>query len=169
MNHIPVSGYEVPERYQKDMLEVLAQNAHTIYAYWEISDRKRWLVSQHFRCDWGYMPKILRVYDVTSMYFNGSNANSFFDIQTTPEATSWYIHNLLSNATYMLDFGTYTLEGQFVPLLRSSAVATPRNYAAAWGEPLKAVVQEAADGKNAGQRIMPHFHENFRIYEEFAK
>lgn len=169
MNRIPVSGYELPDRYQKDILEALVRDAHSIYVYWEVSDRKRWLVSQHFRCEWGVMPKILRVYDVTCVFFNGSNANSFVDIRTTPEATNWYIHHLNANATYLIDFGTYTIEGQFVPLMRSRAIVTPRNYPAVMGEPLVSVVPEVYDGKNVRQRIMPRFHENFRIYEEFAK
>lgn len=169
MNRIPVGGYEVPDRYHKDMLEAMVRDAHSLYVYWEVGDRKRWLVSQHFRCDWGDMPKILRVYDVTCVFFNGSNANSFFDIRTTPEATNWYIHNLHSNATYLIDFGTYTWEGQFIPLLRSRAIVTPRDYPASWGEPLAAVVPEVNDGENSRQRIMPRFHENFRIYEDFAK
>ncbi|WP_248929963.1 DUF4912 domain-containing protein [Paenibacillus hamazuiensis] len=163
MNTIPTAGYEVPDRYNRDLLHLMVRDAHTLYAYWEVSDRKRWLCSQHFECDWHVLPKILRVYDVTCIYFNGHNANSSFDIRTTPEANNWYIPNVHANATYMADLGTYTIHGQFVPLMRSNAAATPRDAKAAWGEPVVGAVEEVLEGKANG-RIEPHFFENFNAY-----
>jgi len=169
MNRIPTSGYELPDLYQRDLLELMVQGPHTLYLYWEITNRKRWLVSQHFGCDWGFMPKVLRIYDVTCVHFHGSNANCHFDIETTPEARSWYIHNVSSNTSYMADLGVYTLEKQFVPLLRSKTVITPRDFPAGYGEPILSTVPEARNGVNRNWRIMPRFHENFHIYEEYAK
>jgi hypothetical protein len=163
-----VSGYEVPDRYQKDLLHVMVRDAHTLYVYWEVSNRKRWLVAQHFECDWGLMPKVLRVYDVTSIYFNGNNANSYYDIQVTPEADNWYIHQVHANATYIVDFGTYTIHRQFIPLLRSNAAATPRDSEAPWGEPIVSAVPEVMKGR-VSHRIQPHFFENFNAYVNAAK
>lgn len=169
MSSNPTVGQELPDRYQKDLLELMVVNPHTLYIYWEISNRKRWLVSQHFECDWGAMPKVIRVYDVTCVFFNGNNANYSFDIQTSPEANNWYIQQVKAGASYMVDLGTYSYEGQFIPLLRSKTVVTPRDYSAAPGEPIIGTVPEVANGANKNQRIMPHFHENFNIYAEYAK
>ncbi|MDF2959900.1 MAG: hypothetical protein K0S39_1635 [Paenibacillus sp.] len=169
MNALPTTGYELPDRYEKDMLQLLVRDAHTLYVYWEISNRKRWLCSQHFECDFGLLPKILRIYDVTAIYFNGSNANRYSDIQTTPEATNWYIHQAAANTTYMIDLGTYTIDGQFVPMLRSNAAATPRDQAAPWGEPIQPVVPEVHHGNPVHQRIQPHFFENFNAYSNCMK
>jgi len=100
-------------------------DAHTLYVYWEISDRRRWLVAQHFQCDYGDMPKVLRVYDVTCMFFDGSNAHTCWDIMPGAEASDWYIRDLGADRTYIADIGTYTWDHEFIPLLRSNCAATP--------------------------------------------
>lgn len=168
MKSLPAAGYEVPDRYEKDHLHLMVKDAHSLYVYWEVSNRRRWLVSQHFECDYGVMPKVLRIYDVTGTYFNGSNAHSWWDIATTPEAGNWYIHGLSADRTYVADLGTYTLEQEFIPLLRSNCAATPKDTEAAWGEPLLGVVPEVADGRVHG-RIAPHFFENFQAYSPCAR
>ncbi|MBP1993574.1 DUF4912 domain-containing protein [Paenibacillus eucommiae] len=162
------TAFEAPARYHKDMLYMMVRDACMLYAYWELSDRKRWLLSRHFECDYSSMPKALRIYDVTCIYFNGSNANSYFDIPTTPEADNWYIHHLQPGRTYLADWGTYTIEGEFLPLLRSNAVITPRQTVAPWGAPLVEVVSEVKNGKADG-RIEPHFFENVQPYSPNAR
>jgi hypothetical protein len=154
----------VPDSYHKDMLHAMVRDANTLFVYWEISNRRKWLVSRHFRCDWSVMPKILRLYDTTELYFNGSNANDSIDIETTPEATNWYIHGVHGNATYIVDFGTRNINGQFIPLLRSNVVMTPRDQKAVFGEPIVAVEPEAR--VMPPQRISPQFLENFSAYSK---
>lgn len=166
---IPTEGYEVHDRLNKDLIGLMAVDAHTLFAYWEVSDRKRWMASQHFGCDWGALPKVIRVYDVTYVHFNGNNDNAHFDIETTPESGSWYIQSVNANSSYTVDYGVYTWEKQFIPFLRSQTVVTPRDYPAAYGEPILPVIEEATDGINRGRRLMPRFHENFAIYQEYAK
>jgi hypothetical protein len=163
MRENSVETYEVPVRYEQDLLHVLVRDANTIYVYWEIGNRRRWLASRHFQCDWGALPKVLRIYDTTGIYFNGYNAHGFRDITTKPEAQSWYIHGLNGNATYIVDIGSYNLGRQFIPLLRSNPVVTPRDLKAGSAEPIVGVVDSAA--RVARQRIEPHFPENFLVYQ----
>ncbi|MBB3108589.1 hypothetical protein FHS18_000617 [Paenibacillus phyllosphaerae] len=157
---------ELPERYEKDLLQLMARDAHTLYVYWEISNRRRWLAAQHFQTDWHNLPKVLRVYDVTNVYFNGNNANGYFDIETTPESCSWYINGAGAGATYMVDFGTYTWNRQFVPLVRSNFVALPRATAPAYGEP---VVAAWPTVHPYGQRVLPHLFENIQTLAQIKK
>ena len=149
---------EPPERYHVDTLHLMARDAGSLFVYWEISNRRRWLSAQHFECDWHVLPKVLRVYDTTDIYFNGQNANSVQDIETTPEASSWYIHHLKPGNTYTVDYGTYTIYRQYVPLLRSNAVRLPRHAAPGYGEPIVAVAEEAYE---SGRYIRPAHFENF--------
>ena len=128
MKALPTAGFEVPDRYNKDILHLMIVDAHSLYVYWEISDRRRWLVSQHFECDYASMPKVIRLYDVTSLYFNGSNAHGYWDVTTTSEANNWYLHHLGAGRSYLVDIGTYTWEREFIPLLRSNCVVTPKRY-----------------------------------------
>lgn len=143
-----------------DALRLMVRDAHSLFMYWEVSHRKRWLVSQHFQCDWDEMPKALRLYDVTCIEFHGSNANSQFDVRLTPEASSWYVEQLKPNTTYLADYGTYSLEQQFIPLLRSNPAHTPRDQKAIWGEPLASKLSETYMQEQ--QRISPHYFENFK-------
>lgn len=108
---------------------------NSLYAYWEISDRRRWLVSQHFECDFGAMPCVIRLYDVTHVLFNGHNAHTCWDTTVPPETTHAYLHQAGANRSYIVDVGTYTWEHEFIPLLRSNCVATPKDSEENWGEP----------------------------------
>jgi hypothetical protein len=157
---------ELPDRYEKDLLHLMVRDAHTLYVYWEISNRKRWLAAQHFGCDWHVLPKVLRVYDVTSVYFNGSNSNGYFDIETKPESNNWYIHGVKAGATYMVDFGTYSIHRQFIPLLRSNFMATPRDSAPNFGEPIVAAWPVS---HLYGERVQPHLFENFATLAQIRK
>ncbi|MBD0379870.1 DUF4912 domain-containing protein [Paenibacillus sedimenti] len=168
MKTLPNAGFELPDRYHKDLLHLMVVDAHTLYVYWEISDRRRWLVSQHFECDYGTMPKVLRVYDVTSTFFNGSNAHSYRDVTTSPEANNWYLHDLGADRTHVVDIGTYTWEHEFIPLLRSNCVTTPKDSEAIWGEPLQSVVPEA-QANHVCNRIRPHFFENIQVYSPYLR
>ncbi|MFD0697925.1 DUF4912 domain-containing protein [Paenibacillus sp. GCM10027628] len=168
MQILPLAGLELPDRYHKDLLHLMIVDAHTLYVYWEISNRRRWLVSQHFECDYGAMPKVLRVYDVTCLYFNGSNAHSYRDVTTTPEASNWFLRDLGADRTYVVDIGIYSWEREFIPLLRSNCAATPKSAEAIWGEPLRSVVPEALADPIAN-RIQPHFFENIQVYSPYMR
>ncbi|WP_274649378.1 DUF4912 domain-containing protein [Paenibacillus humicola] len=157
---------ELPDRYEKDLLQLLVRDPHTLFVYWEIGNRKRWLAAQHFGCDWHVLPKVLRIYDVTGVYFNGGNSNGYFDIETTPEANSWYILGVHAAATYTVDFGTYTWNRQFVPLLRSNFAATPRDTPPAFGEPVIAAWPASSP---YGERIAPHLFENISTLAQIRK
>ncbi|OPH48828.1 DUF4912 domain-containing protein [Paenibacillus ferrarius] len=168
MEAITTAEFEVPDRYHKDLLHLMAVSADSLYVYWEISDRRRWLLSQHFECDYGDMPKVIRLYDVTHMYFDGGNAHAYWDVVTTPEATNWYLHGLKANRTYLADMGTYTWEHEYIPLLRSNCIVTPRDSEAVWGEPLQTVVPEA-QAEQVSQRIRPSFFENIQTYTPYMR
>ncbi|MEW9699831.1 DUF4912 domain-containing protein [Paenibacillus sp. SI8] len=168
MRSMPMAQFEVRDRYHKDLLHLMGVDAHTLFVYWEISNRRRWLVSQHFECDYDVMPKVLRVYDVTCILFNGSNAHSYRDVITLPEADSWYVRQLQPDRTYLIDIGTYTWEQEFVPLFRSNCAATPRDTMAAWDDTLRHTVPEAASAP-ASHRIAPHFFEPIQAYSPFMR
>lgn len=153
-------SWETPRALRASTLRLMARDAHTLYAYWEITDRKKWLASQHFGCDWSELPKVLRLYDVTHKWFDGHNANEVREIVLTPEADNWYVPKLNANTVYMADYGVYTWERQFVPFLRSNAVRTARDCPAGWGEPIVCVVPEASN-PHPPAYIPPYSLENF--------
>lgn len=168
MKSLPIAGFEVPVRYHKDLLHLMVVDAYSLYVYWEISDRRRWLISQHFECDYGVMPMVIRLYDVTNIYFNGSNAHRIWDVTTLPDASCGYLQHLAAGRNYLADIGTYTWESEFIPLLRSNCIATPRDTEAAWDEPIQTVVPEGQTDR-VYHRISPYFFENIQSYSPYVR
>ncbi|WP_261807620.1 DUF4912 domain-containing protein [Paenibacillus sp. N3.4] len=165
---LPVAGFEVPDRYNKDLLHLMVLDAHSLYVYWEISNRRRWLLSQHFACDYGALPKVIRIYDVTDIYFNGSNAHGYWDVTTQQDAAQAFLYQLGADRNFLVDIGTYTAEHQFIPLLRSNSVATPKAGEAEWGEAIQSVITEAQT-ESVFNRIKPHYFENIQTYSPYAR
>ena len=64
---------------------------------------------------------ILRVYDMTHMDFNGSNANHTWDLDVGFSVKNWYIHVWQDNADYCAELGLVS-GGNFIPLMRSNIV-----------------------------------------------
>ena len=123
------------------------------------SNRKKWLSAQHFQLDWSVIPKMIRIYNTTDLFFDGTNANHFFDIPVG-ESLSWHVQHLNPDSTYVADFGTINIFGQFVPMIRSHAVKTPRNSIVGYGAPIVGTVSEVQKN-NSQERIRSAFFENF--------
>ena len=68
---------------------------------------------------------ILRVYDITLIDFNGSNANHTWDLDVGFSTKNWYIHVWQDNADYCAELGIRYGEDHFIPLMRSNIVRTP--------------------------------------------
>lgn len=106
-------------------LALLVQGPMSLHAYWEVDEQKKHLVQRHFQRDWANLPFYLRIYDVTDLYFDGTNANYTQEIRVRPEDDNWYISNVRPRRNYIADFGTTTLPGNFFSILRSNVVLTP--------------------------------------------
>ncbi|MCL6477108.1 MAG: DUF4912 domain-containing protein [Peptococcaceae bacterium] len=119
---------ELPRSYNVDRLVLLVRDPYWIYAYWEISAAKMEEIAAGYEpWVWGPSRPVLRVYDVTGVDFNGSNANSFFDCSLNELAENWYINVPRANRTYCADLGRLLPDGSFITILRSNPVTTPRD------------------------------------------
>ncbi|WP_018133137.1 DUF4912 domain-containing protein [Effusibacillus pohliae] len=110
--------------WQMNRLVALAKEPGTIFVYWEVTELRKQLISEHFQCDWLSLPFFLQVYDVTHIHFNGYNANSTRSIPVHPLSDNWYIRGVEPGRNYQVDFGTTTFAGQFFAILRSNVVET---------------------------------------------
>jgi hypothetical protein len=110
----------------ENRLVILAKEPRTIHAYWEVDSLHKRLICEHFNSDWANLPFFLQVYDVTDIYFNGQNAHEKRLVQVHPYADNWYVHGLLPNRNYVVDFGTTTLNRQFFAILRSNVTQMPK-------------------------------------------
>ncbi len=106
-------------------LVLLVKEPTTIFAYWEVDELHKRLISEHFTSDWIKLPHILRVHDVTDILFDGYNAHDSKWMQVDADCDRYYIQGVQAGRRYLVDFGTKTWHGEFFCILRSNVVETP--------------------------------------------
>lgn len=70
---------------------------------------------------------VVRVYDVTDVLFDGSNAHSFFDIEVADLAGNYYFGIPQRGRHYLAEIGLRLGEGRFYALARSQPVFFPQD------------------------------------------
>ncbi len=119
--------FRFPPGYGDNKIVILVRDPWWIFAYWEVRHDKEEDIARSIRSDGDDPVKsILRIYDVTSINFNGRNAHSYFDIDLKGLANNWYINVGSPDRSWLVDIGIVTKKGNFYCLARSNVVKTPR-------------------------------------------
>jgi hypothetical protein len=116
---------DLPYQYDLDRIILQVRDPWWCHAYWEIRtqtlDRLRNELAQEF-----YQAKrILRVYDVSHIIFDGNNAHRFFDIKLNESVNNWYIDTQGPGRSWCVDLGLLLSSGKFITMVRSNTVHTP--------------------------------------------
>ncbi len=111
----------LPSSYFKDKFFGLEVNPNWIYFYWDFSNKILETVKNHPNL-------VLRVYDVTYLEFNGTNAHRTFEMEIDKQMRKYYVFVPQSGADYIAEIG-YKENNRFLPLLRSNLVSTPSSSA----------------------------------------
>jgi len=122
---IPVE--DLPERYGDNFIVLLARDPWWLHSFWEVSPERLGEAAAHFGDRWEQTRSVLRIYDVTAVDFDGSNAHSYFDVELSGNATSWYLHVATPSKSWVVDIGRVSPENDFFALARSNVAATPRD------------------------------------------
>jgi hypothetical protein len=118
--------YHLPQRYNETVLTLMVRDPYWVYAYWSVSDFDRYRICRdHGQDAWDAGVKLLRVYDITDR--GADQSGNRIDIGIGDHATSWYINVPAANRVYCADIVIITPSGHEVTLVRSNAVATPRD------------------------------------------
>ena len=125
--HYNESEFNFPYGYGDNRIIIMVRDPWWIYSYWEITQDREDRVKNEIKKR-GLNPErsILRVYDVTDVDFNGSNAHSSFDINLEGLAMTWYINVGTPNRSWIVEIGILTSNDEFFVLARSNCVKTPR-------------------------------------------
>jgi len=121
----PVRSQELPAYYDQDKIILQVRDPRWLHAYWELREQTIQGLRNKLGDDFHRAKKVLRVYDVTNVMFNGSNANRFFDIQINDYANSWYVDTAGPGRAWCVDLGLMLADGRFITILRSNVVQTP--------------------------------------------
>jgi len=116
---------DLPGGYGEDKLVLQVRDPWWMYTYWEVTfdtwNRLRERLGDVFE----RAKKVLRVYDISQVDFNGRNAHRFFDLEVRPDANSWYIDSGSPGRSWCVDFGLKLPNGEFITIIRSNIAHTP--------------------------------------------
>ena len=116
---------ELPSGYGDTRIVIQVRDPYWLHAYWEVTHEKLHGVRQEIGGIVDSARRILRVYDVTNVVFNGSNANQFYDIDINDFANNWYLNVGGPGRSFCVDIGLLLSDGRFIVLARSNFVTTP--------------------------------------------
>jgi uncharacterized protein len=94
---------------------------HKLISNWEIATWQKKLSASYFD-QINQEIIILRLYDVTDIYFNGSNAHSSYEFRLKKDTTNWTIKGIKQGRSYLTEIGYKVNQNQYFPILRSNAV-----------------------------------------------
>jgi hypothetical protein len=115
------------DRYKDDRIVLMIRDPYWCFVYWDLSGDKEKKIGNEIQNSAGTCKLVLRIYDVTNIEFNGSNAHQHKDIEVSGMAGSWYVNVWTADRSYCVDIGLLYAGGNFVTLLRSNVVTTPRD------------------------------------------
>ena len=116
---------ELPNKYGQDNITLMVRDPFWLYAWWEVADTTIARFEAEFINDFWLAKKVLRIYDVTLINFNGANAHRYFDIDAGSFIGSWYIETGGPGRSWCVDIGLKFPSGKFITILRSNTVLTP--------------------------------------------
>jgi hypothetical protein len=118
---------EVPERYGESFIVLLPRDPWWLHSFWEVSPARLGEAADYFGDRWEQTRSVLRVYDVAALDLDKTDPHSWFDIELSGNASSWYIHVGNPNRTWVVDIGRVSPDNDFFVLARSNVAATPRD------------------------------------------
>jgi hypothetical protein len=128
----PVGGYEpstvppIPWSYGECKITALVRDPYWLFAYWEINAAKREEIARRYGDQaWDESWPVLRVYDVTNLYFFDSR--HYTEISSNDYASDWYIRTGQPNRAFCIELGRVRPDGSYIFLARSNFVSTPRD------------------------------------------
>lgn len=116
----------IPWGYGENRVTAMARDPDWLYAYWEITDsaiddaaKKLGRGGRNAWC-------CLRVYDTTGQVFDGTNANSYFDIAIERTSRDWFVHIGRPASACHVEVGLKSRDGSFRAIARSGRTEFPR-------------------------------------------
>lgn len=108
-------------------LNVLPRDPQTLYTYWEFvpgGGEPLAALTAHYGPN---MTPVLRLYQLNMPWFAAENVVRRDDQAIDLRSGNWYIHVPYPNTTYCVELGVLLPGGEFIGLLRSREVLTPRD------------------------------------------
>lgn len=122
-----VAEEELPASYGDNKIVLMVRDPHWAYVYWEINNNKIAEAKRKLQPIFDQSSLILRVYDVTNIEFDGTNATSWFDIDIPDVLGNWYVNLGSPNRSFCIDIGYRKPDRGIFTLSRSNRITSPRD------------------------------------------
>ncbi len=116
---------ELPDQYDQDKIVLQVRDLWWLHAYWEVKGSTIERLKNELTNEFYKARRVLRVYEVTNIIFNGQNAIRFFDIPVNDHTNNWYIDTGGPGKSWIVDLGLLLPDGRFITIIRSNTVHTP--------------------------------------------
>lgn len=113
---------ELPSKYQESRLALMVQNPSCIFAYWELSDTHLEDLHRQYGSEWVDGSERLKVFHITGKAFREISEH-----EPCPQTNNYYIQVPYPGQSYFVELGKLLSSGQYIVLLRSEIVTTPRS------------------------------------------
>jgi hypothetical protein len=117
--------HDLPYGYGIDRIVLQVRDPWWCHAYWEVRSDTMDRLRRELGDDFYKARRMLRVYDISHIIFDGSNAHRFFDIAIDEHANNWYIDTGGPGRSWCVDLGLLLPNGRFITIVRSNTVHTP--------------------------------------------
>ena len=115
---------QMPERYDRDFVGLMARDPYWLHAYWEVTPKSIEKLERKLGAAWKDHRAVLRVYSTAS---DAAKRDDSYDIEIPTGACNWYINAGRPDRTYQVAVGVLTRRGEFHTLAESNKVSTPRD------------------------------------------
>ena len=110
----------LPEGYADNRIRLLPRDPRWLYTYWDVTNEHKEQARRQggkFLC--------LRLYDVTGIAFDGTNARAMWEQEVHELARNWYLHVPAPGRHYCVEIGYRGAQADWLPLARSNVVMAP--------------------------------------------
>jgi len=123
--HKPPMPYDtLPHEYGGERMAILARDPFMAFSYWELPQARL----EKEKAWFGWDSKLcVRIYDVTGVQFNGTNATAYFDQEVYERVGTWYFDLGRPTHSFCADLGLMAPDGRFLTIIRSNTVTMPRD------------------------------------------
>ncbi len=142
---------------------IMFASENRAYGYWDISKEVMNKVCKTFNVSYEQLSYTIRLFDITSIHFNGHNEHHSMDILIPINCKDWFINGLKENRTYCAELGVLLPNQCFVGIVRSNALHTPRTDNSQEVHSLETLSQF-----EAGQTQIPNWVEHVSTYSYYV-
>lgn len=101
-------------------LEIVSEQK--VLLCWQAVELPKRVAVHFFQTEFDELIQVVRVYDVTNILFNGSNAPHYYEMAVPNSQQYWFVKGLPANRYYLTELGVVVAENGFFPLLRSNHI-----------------------------------------------